>query len=67
MLYLPYYTTHGHEHEGDRGIEEEEATRRGREAPPSLLLLQRKEDRQGARMVNWHKKCARQTRDTKVH
>ena len=68
MLYLPCYTSHGHEREGDRGIEEEEAAMRGREVPPSSLLRQRKEDRQGARMVNWqYKKCIGQTRDTKVH
>jgi hypothetical protein len=38
-LYLPCCTSHGHECKGDKGIEEEEAARRGREALPLSLLL----------------------------
>jgi hypothetical protein len=46
VLYLvPCYTSHDHEHERDRG----KKRRHGREAPSSSLLLQREEDRQGAR------------------
>jgi hypothetical protein len=45
VLYVPCCTSHGREHEGDRGIEEEEAARQGKEGLSLSLLPQRKEDR----------------------